>query len=368
MKKVLAMLLCAAMTAGFVGCASNTQEEPTAAKATGETTQQGEEAVQEETPETTEASDETEENDAEGAAAEGYKVVYSIPGLSAPIWTVASEGFTAKAKEMGWDAEVLDPNDNLETQISQLENALVKGAQGIIITPIDGEAVSTLMGECESSSVPVVAIDRQVAGASLATVEADNYNIGKALGEMYVDSLGDKEGKVLIVGGPLSSSATVNRTEGFKSVIADKDNIEIAAESATEMDSEVVLAAVTNYLQANPDINCVMSCTDFILPSVITALDEAGMLKPVGEEGHVNVYSVDGDGYGLKQVKDGVIDATYGLDPAGWTEAALEALKASFEGKTVESSILIAGEIVTAENFEELKSAGRLWGAASMEQ
>ena len=72
------------------------------------------------------------------AEATSYKVVYSIPGLSAPIWTAASEGFKAKAAEYGWEAEILDPNDNLETQISQIENALIRGVQGIVITPIDG--------------------------------------------------------------------------------------------------------------------------------------------------------------------------------------------------------------------------------------
>lgn len=301
------------------------------------------------------------------AFAESYKVVYSIPGLSAPIWTAASEGFKAKAAELGWEAEVLDPNDNLETQISQIENALTKGAQGIVITPIDGEAVSTLMGDAEKASVPVIAIDRQVTGTSLATVEADNLLIGQQMGEMYLKTLGDKEGKVLIVGGPLSSSATVNRTEGFKAAIKDAANVQIVAESATEMDAEVVLAAVTNYLQANPDINCIFSCTDYILPSVMTALEESGKLFAVGEEGHVNVYSVDGDGFGLGQVVSGKIDATYGLDPYAWAASAVEALKTYFEGGKVESSILITGNIVTAETFEELKAAGSLWGAGSME-
>ena len=301
------------------------------------------------------------------AAAESYKVVYSIPGLSAPIWTAASEGFQAKAAELGWEAEILDPNDNLETQISQIENALTKGVQGIVITPIDGDAVSTLMKDAESAGVPVIAIDRQVTGTSLATVEADNLLVGQQLGEMYLETLGEKEGKVLIVGGPLSSTATVNRTEGFKNAIKDAANVQVVAESATEMDAEVVLAAVTNYLQANPDINCIFSCTDYILPSVMTALEESGKLFPVGEEGHVNIYSVDGDGYGLGQVVKGNIDATYGLDPYAWAASAVEALQAHFQGSAVESNILIAGEIVTADSFQGLKDAGKLWGASSME-
>lgn len=335
MKKTLVVLLCLTLVLGLAGC-TNTPKETT-----------------------------TDGSNAQ--AGEKTKIVYSIPGLSAPIWTAASEGFKAKAAEYGWEAEILDPNDNLETQISQIENALVKGVKGIVITPIDGDAVSTLMGDSEKAGVPVIAIDRQVKGTSLATVEADNYNIGKALGEMYLETLGDKPGKVLIVGGPLSSSATVNRTEGFKAAISGKSNVEIVAESATEMDSEVVLAAVTNYLQANPDINAIMSCTDYILPSVITALDEAGKLVKVGEEGHVNVYSVDGDGYGLTQVAKGTIDATYGLDPYTWAASAVEALKTHFDGGTVESSILIGGNIVTIDNLEELKAAGSLWGAGSME-
>ena len=50
----------------------------------------------------------------------------------------------------------------------------------------------------------------------------------------------------------------------------------------------------------------------------MTALEESGKLFNVGEEGHVNVYSVDGDGFGLGQVVSGKIDATYGLDPYAW--------------------------------------------------
>jgi ABC-type sugar transport system substrate-binding protein len=294
------------------------------------------------------------------------RVVYSIPGLSAPIWTAASEGFKAQAATYGWDAEILDPNDSLETQISQIENALTRGVDAVIITPIDGEAVSTLMGQCAQANIPVVAIDRQVKGTALATVEADNLLVGRQLGEMYLETLGDAQGKVLIVGGPLSSSATVNRTEGFKAAIQEHSNVTIVAESATEMDSEIVLAAVTNYLQANPDINCIMSCTDYILPAVMTALEENGKIFLVGERGHVNIYSVDGDGYGLGQVVAGRIDATYGLDPYAWAASAVEAIKTSFDGGAVSSSILIAGNIVTAANFEELKNKGALWGAGSM--
>ena len=129
------------------------------------------------------------------------------------------------------------------------------------------------------------------------------------------------------------SSATVNRTEGFKAAIKDAPNVEVVAESATEMDAEVVLGAVTNYLQANPDINAIFSCTDYILPSVMTALAENGKLYPVGNPNHVHVYSVDGDGFGLDQVVSGSIDATYGLDPYAWAAASCSSDKGQYGWK-----------------------------------
>ena len=367
MKKLLSVLLVVVMIFGLVACGGDKKDDKDeAADESKEETEKVEEEKTEEEEEKEESEPAAEETD-ETDSTEELKVVYSIPGLSAPIWTVASQGFEAAAEEYGWQYELLDPNDNLETQISQIENAMTKKMDALIITPIDGEAVSALMGNLAEQRIPVVAIDRQVQGESLTTVEADNYKIGQALGEMYIEDLGDNNGKVLIVGGPLSSSATVNRTEGFKDAVSSVDNIEIVAESATEMDGEVVLGAVTNYLQANPDINCVMSCTDYILPSILTALDEAGKLYNIGEAEHVNIYSVDGDGYGLSRVVDGTIDATYSLDPYGWAYAAVEAIDAFFNEKSVEENILIGGDIVTQENFEELKNEGVLWGADSMD-
>lgn len=302
----------------------------------------------------------------EAADATSKKVAYAIPGLTGPIWNAASEGFLRQAKEFGWDASIIDPNDNLEQQISMIKNRIITGLEGLVITPIDGQAVGPLMNELAAERIPVVAIDRRVEGPVISTIEADNFRIGKEMGELFLKALGDKKGEVLIVGGPLSSSATVNRTEGFKAALKGHDNVKIVGESATEFDNEVALASISNYLQANPNINCIFSCTDVLLPAVMTALTERGKLHPVGEEGHVFVYSVDGDGYGLTQVVEGYIDATYGLDPYEWAAAAVRVLKDYFDGKEVEETILISGRIVTKENFEQLKADGVLWGAASM--
>ncbi|MBQ6373786.1 MAG: hypothetical protein IJJ45_04785, partial [Clostridia bacterium] len=47
-----------------------------------------------------------------------------------------------------------------------------------------------------NAGIPVFAIDRTVTGESVTTIEADNYLIGQQMAEMYLEYLGDGEGKV----------------------------------------------------------------------------------------------------------------------------------------------------------------------------
>lgn len=294
---------------------------------------------------------------------EQISIAYSIPGLTGPIWNAAREGFLEQTEALGWEGTVIDPNDSLEQQISLLDNQLNNNLDGLIITPIDGQAVGPTLDKFAEQDVPVVAIDRQVVGDVITTVEADNFQVGLDMGQAYIDSLDGEDGEVLIVGGPLSSSATVLRTDGFKEALEGHDNITIVGESATEFENELALSAVSNYLQSNPNINGIFICTDTLLPAVITALDEASKLHKLGEEDHVFVYSVDGDSFGLEQVVNGNIDATYGLDPYTWASEAVKALEAYMNGETVEENTLVSGHIVTSENYEELKEQGLLWGA-----
>lgn len=353
MKKSLVVWLVLCLVLGLTACGS--KEEPAQEKVT-ESTEPASEKEQVEPAEDKEAK----------PTAEKKTVAYAIPGLTGAIWSAAGDAFVKEAETLGWEGILIDPNDNFETQVSMIQNTITKGIDALSITSIDGDATGPLLAELKEAGIPVFAIDRTCEGEVVTTIEADNYNLGVEMANLFVEQLGDKKGKVLFVGGPLNNSPTVARIEGFKSVIEGKENIEVVGSSNTEFDTELALANILNYLQANPDINCIYTCTDTLLPAIMTALEETGNQKKVGEEGHVFVGSVDGDGYGLQMVVDGYCDATYGLDPAEWAAESVRCMERYFNGESVDEHILISGNIVTADNFEELKGAGKLWGVADM--
>ncbi|MFN8004622.1 MAG: hypothetical protein U0X75_26815 [Acidobacteriota bacterium] len=52
---------------------------------------------------------------------------------------------------------------------------------------------------------------------------------------------------------------------------------------------------MTNALQAYPDINFIFTSSDFLFPSIISALKNANKYKKIGEDGQRSDGCFDGD-------------------------------------------------------------------------
>lgn len=345
MKRVLSVLVCLVLVFSLAACNSAPADTKTADSETTGSTETTTTETNEATPDETKT------------------IYFSVPGLSVSIWDVTANSMLETAEAAGYNCEILNPNDDLETQLTQIETNITTGEMdALVIVSIDGEATSDILGMCSDANIPVVCVDRASTGTYLTLIEADNYLCGQEMAKQYVDQLGDAEGKVLLVGGPLTNSPTVARIQGFSDYVADYSNIEVVGTSNTEFIAEDILASVLNYLQANPEINGIFTCTDTCLPGIITGLQENTKLFKVGEEGHVWLGSVDGDSYGLQQIQDGYVDATYNLDVTKWCSEAVQACTDYWSGAEVKDNILTPGDVCTIDNYDELKDAGLLWG------
>jgi ABC-type sugar transport system substrate-binding protein len=89
---------------------------------------------------------------------------------------------------------------------------------------------------------------------------------------------------------------------------------EVVARIPTEWNQEKALAGLTNALQANPDVGLVFTSSDFLFPSVVSALTKAGRYQKAGEDGHVLLGGFDGDAtaYQRAEVRVGAEDAGAG--------------------------------------------------------
>lgn len=325
-KRVLSVLLCLTMCASLAACSGKSQE--------GET----------------DKKDEKKE----------VKVAFSIPEMFSTFWEACWYGFEKQAKEYGWEATLLDPQGDLELQISQLQSQVTKGVDAIGVAPIENEAIGPALTTVNEAGVPVFCVDRRGEGEVVSTLETDNVKAGEAMAEQIVNDYGE-ELDVLIIQGVLSDTPTLDRTKGVKNVLEKYPNITIVGEpSAGEYSNEAALATTKNYMETNQDLDVIFTCTDALVPGIVAALNEAGKTGKAGEENHVGIYSVDGAGEVLKLIEDGTVDGTFSQYPIQFGIDTVKSMKAYMDGEELEEKVYYDGDVVTQENIEELREG--LWG------
>jgi ribose transport system substrate-binding protein len=203
-----------------------------------------------------------------------------------PFYIELANAMTAEAKAKNVPLEVSIANQDLNKQLADVEDFIVKGVSVIIISPVDSQGVVAAIAKAEKAGIKVITVDVPAAGVKVTShIGTDNFTGGVQAGDLMAKEIGDK-GNVAIIDYPTVQSV-VNRIEGFKKSIAGHPDIKIVAQQ-TGITRAEALAAAQNMLQANPDITGIFGFGDD------AALAAAVAVKAAGLESQVKVIGFDG--------------------------------------------------------------------------
>ena len=139
----------------------------------------------------------------------------------------------------------------------------------------------------------------------------------------------------------------------------------VCVEIPTEWDQQVALTGLQNALQSNPDIDLIITPSDFLWTPIQSALEQAGKWAKIGEENHVAVISFDGDVNGMQMMKDGYNWANGAQGAVEEGHMCIEIAVKYLNGEEVEQSEMIdPGVVCNLENFEETRDL--VWGWAGV--
>jgi inositol transport system substrate-binding protein len=290
----------------------------------------------------------------------------SFDTLQTEYWVASMDALRAElAKQNATPLEAV-ANGDANLQLEQVQNFIARRVDGIVVAPKDAQTVLPMIRAANRANIPIVLYNRPPAenkGKSV-TVVADNFAITRAT-VTYMCEQAKKSGKkykAMILIGDLGDINAVGRRDGFRDAVKDfADVVEVVAEVPTEWNQEKALAGVTNALQATPDINFIFSSSDFLFPSVVSALKAANRYKKVGEEGHVLLGGFDGDATAYQMLLDGYLDADGVQDLYFECEQAVRALADLKAGKDVPAIIQDKGLVIHQGNLKE--ASERMWGA-----
>jgi putative multiple sugar transport system substrate-binding protein len=116
----------------------------------------------------------------EVAAVAGGLIGVSMPTQSSTRWISDGENIKAIMEEQGFDVDLQYAEDDIPTQVAQLEAMLTKGAKALIIAAIDGTQLTDVLQAAADAGVPVIAYDRLIRDSENVNYYAtfDNFQVG----------------------------------------------------------------------------------------------------------------------------------------------------------------------------------------------
>lgn len=127
------------------------------------------------------------------AEAEGDSPVIGVamPTQDLQRWNQDGENMKAELEEKGYTVDLQYGGNDVQTQVSQIENMIANGDQMLVIAAIEGDSLGTVLAQAKEANIPVIAYDRLIMNTDAVSYYAtfDNYLVGQTQGQFIVDAL-----------------------------------------------------------------------------------------------------------------------------------------------------------------------------------
>ena len=123
--------------------------------------------------------------------AEGQKVGVSMPTKDLQRWNQDGANMQAQLEAAGYVVDLQYASNDVQTQLSQIENMIGDGAEVLVIAAIEGSSLGEALNLAKENEIPVIAYDRLLMESDAVSYYAtfDNYMVGTVQGNYIKDAL-----------------------------------------------------------------------------------------------------------------------------------------------------------------------------------
>jgi putative multiple sugar transport system substrate-binding protein len=128
---------------------------------------------------------------ASAAAGAGGLVGIAMPTKSSARWIADGDNLVKSLTALGYTTDLQYAEDDIPTQLNQVENMITKGAKVLVIAAIDGTTLTDTLQKAADAGIKVFAYDRLIRNSPNVDYYAafDNFQVGVAQAGSIVDSL-----------------------------------------------------------------------------------------------------------------------------------------------------------------------------------
>ncbi|MCL1949362.1 MAG: substrate-binding domain-containing protein [Turicibacter sp.] len=131
----------------------------------------------------------------EGSNDGAQTVGIAMPPLSLERWERDGNNLRTELEALGYNTDLQFAED-VQQQVSQIENMITRGVDALIIAAIDGEALTEVLNLAAAQDVVIIAYDRLIRGSEHVSyyITFDNFLVGETMGNFIIDQLGVANG------------------------------------------------------------------------------------------------------------------------------------------------------------------------------
>ena len=208
-------------------------------------------------------------------AAEPWDICVSFPHMKDAYWMAVDYGVVAESERLGVKMQLVEAGGytNLNTQISQIEDCVARGADAVVIGAISFDGLNNLVTEIRSRDIPVIDVINGMSSPELSAKSLVSFGeMGFKAGEYIAKAHPSGSGKVKVAWfpGPPGAGWVEAGNTGFQEAVAGSD-IEVVETKYGDTGKEVQLKLVEDTLEAHPDIA-------YIVGTAVTAEAAVGPL------------------------------------------------------------------------------------------
>lgn len=217
-----------------------------------------------------------------------------------PYWLTEGNVAKATAEKMGYTANVAAHKGDTNAESTMIDTAITNKSVAIILDPANADGSVGAITKAIAANIPVFLVNAEINKEGLAKGQLVSNNAqGAAMGATeWQKQMGDKGKYVELFGNPADNNAAT-RSNGYETVLTQYPDLKKVGKEVADWDRTKGHDKMQSLLQANPDLNGVISGNDEMALGAIAALKEAGKL------GKIKVGGFDGSPDAVASVNAG---------------------------------------------------------------
>lgn len=276
----------------------------------------------------------------------------SLPNKTEARWISDGDNLIRSLKDKGYTVDLQYAQYEIPTQLSQIENMLVKRAKLLIVAPIDGTTLTDVLEQAKTSGVRVISYDRLIRKSPNVDYYTtfDNRQTGVLQGKSIVDDLGLAQGKgpftLEIFSGSLDDNNAHVVYDGVMSqlkpyidsrkLVVRSGQVSLNQTATPNWDGAAAQARMDNILSsfyANTHLDAVLAMNDSIATGVSSSL--RGIGYGTGGTAMPVITGQDAEVPNVKAIMNGYQTSTVFKDTRALAAAAADMADALMTGAPV---------------------------------